>query len=79
MFDFFGGLRGAAIIFSAVDDIPTEVETRSSSRRRRAAVTPRLVLLAGCAPKPIASVRRERNRELSEEAFDIGLNHFNNG
>ena len=50
----------AAMISFFADDIPTEVETRSQSGRRRAVVTWRLVLLAGSASIPTASVSRKR-------------------
>ena len=72
----FIGITEAAMISPDFDDIPTEAETRSQDRRRRAVVTRRLVPLAGIAPVPFASSSHERSRELLEEAFDNGMYHF---
>ena len=79
MFDFSKGVIEAAKISSGGDDIRTEVETRSRSRRRRAVVTRRSSPLAGIAPELFVSARRERSRELLEEAFDKGMHHFSCG
>ena len=64
------------MVSSDCDDIPTEAETRSQFRRRRAVVTRRLVPLAGIAPVLFASSSHERSRELLEEAFDNGMYHI---
>ena len=72
----FIGISEAAMTSSDCDDIPTEAETRSQVRRRRAHGTRRLVPLAGIAPVPFASSSHERSRELMEEAFDNGMYHF---
>ena len=64
------------MISSDCDDIPTEAETRSQCRRRRAVVTRRLVPLAGGASMPFGGSSHERSRELLEEAFDVGLYHI---
>ena len=69
-------LSEVAMISSGCEVIPTEVETRSQVRRQRAVVTRRLVTLAGFVPVPFASSSLERSRELLEEAFDNGMNHF---
>ena len=76
---YFIGNSEAAMIYSGCDDIPTEAETRSQCRRRRAVVTQRLVPLAGSAPVPFASSSGERSRELLEEAFDNGMYHIGCG
>ena len=73
---YFIGSSEAAMISSDCDDIPTEAETRSQVRRRRAVVTRRWVPLAGIAPVPFASSSHERSRDLLEEAFDNGKYHF---
>ena len=70
------GISEGAMISSDCDDIPTEAETRSQCRRRRAVVTRRLFPLAGAASVPFASSSHERSRELLEEAFDIGMYHI---
>ena len=70
------GVSETAMIFSGCDDIPSEAETRSQVRRRRAVLTRRLVHLAGIAPVPFASSSHERSRELLEEAFNKGRCHF---
>ena len=64
------------MISSDCDDIPTEAETRSQCRRRRAVVTRRLVPLAGGASVPFAGSSHERSRELLEEASDVGMYHI---
>ena len=64
------------MISSDCDDIPTEAETRSQCRRRRAVVTRRLVPLAGGDSVPFAGSSHERSRELLEEAFDVGMYHI---
>ena len=76
---YFIGVSKAAMISSGCDDNPTEAETRSQVRRRRAVVTRRLVPLAGIAPVPFASSSHERSRELLEEAFDNGMYHIRCG
>ena len=73
---YFIGVSEGVMISSDCDDIPTEAETRSQSRRRRAVVTRRLVPLAGAASVPFASSSHERSRELLEEAFDVGMYHI---
>ena len=50
----FIGVSEAATISFGSDDIPTEVETRSQSRRRRTVVKGRLVPFAGSVPMPLA-------------------------
>ena len=72
-FWYFISISEAAMSLSDCDDIPTEAETRSQVRRRRAVVTRRLVPLACFAPVLFASSSQERSRELSEEAFDNGM------
>ena len=72
---YFIGVSEAAMISSACDYIPTEAETRSQFRRRRAVVTRRLVPLAGTAPAPFSSSIHERSQELLEEAFHNGMYH----
>ena len=62
------------MISSDCHDIPTEAETRSQCRHRRAVVTRRLVPLAGGAS--FAGSSLERSRELLEEAFDVGMYHI---
>ena len=47
IYDFSISVSEAAMTFYGGDDIPTEVETRSQSRCRRAVVTRRLISLAG--------------------------------
>ena len=64
------------MISSDCDDIPTEAETRSQCRRKRAVVTRSLVPLAGGASVPFAGSSHERSRELLEEAFDVGMYHI---
>ena len=64
------------MISSDCDDIPTEAETRSQCRRRRAVVTRRLVSLAAGASVPFAGSSHENSRELLEEAFDVGMYHI---
>ena len=61
------------MISSDCDDVPTEAETRSLCRGRRAVVTRRLVPLAGGSSLPFAGSSHERSRELLEEAFDVGM------
>ena len=61
------------MISSDCDDVPTEAETRSQCRRRRAVVTRRLVPLAGVSSVPLGGSSHERSRELLEEAFDVGM------
>ena len=61
---------------SDCDDVPTEVETRSRSGRRRAVVTRRFVPLAGSGSMPFPGSSHERSRELLEEAFDVGMYHI---
>ena len=56
--------------------MPTEVETRSRSGRRRAVVTRRFVPLAGSGSMPFPGSSHERSRELLEEAFDVGMYHI---
>ena len=67
------------MISSGCDDIPTEAETRSQVRRRRALVTRRSVPMAGIAPVPFASSSHERSRDLLEEASDDGMYHIRSG
>ena len=76
---FFIGVSEAAMTSSGCDDIPTEAETRSQFRRRRAVVIRRLVPLAGIAPVPNAKSSHERTRELLEDAFDKGMYHIRCG
>ena len=64
------------MISSGCDDIPTEVETPSQCRRRRAVVTRGFVPLAASAPVPFSSSSQERSRELLEEAFANGMYHI---
>ena len=73
---YFIGVSEGAMMSSDCDDVPTEVETRSQCRRRRAVVTRRLVPLAGGASVPFAGSSHERSRELLEEAFDVGMYHI---
>ena len=70
------GVSEAAMISSCCGDIPTEVETRRQSKQQRAAVTRRLVPLAGSAPVPLDSANCERSRELLEDAFDNDMYPF---
>ena len=60
------------MISSDCDDIPTEAETRSQCRRRRAVVTRRLVPLAGGASVPFAG----RSHEGSRESVGRGLRRW---
>ena len=69
------GVSDGAMGVSDCDDVPTEVETRSRSGRRRAVVTRRFVPLAGGASMPFPGSSHERSRELLEEAFDVGMYH----
>ena len=71
----FIGVSEGAMVSSDCDDVPTEVETRSQCRRRRAIVTRRLVPLAGGSSVPLGGSSHERSRELLEEAFDVGMYH----
>ena len=64
------------MISSDCDDVPTEGETRSLCRRRRAVVTRCLVPLAGGYSVPFAGSSHERSRELLEEALDVGMYHI---
>ena len=64
------------MISSDGDDIPTEAETWSQRRRRRAVVTRPLVPLAGGASVPFVGSSHERSRDLLEEAFDVGMYHI---
>ena len=64
------------MVSSDCDDVPTEAETRSQCRRRRAVVTRRLVPLAGVSSVPFGGSSHERSRELLEEAFDVGMYHI---
>ena len=64
------------MISSDCDEVPTEAETRSQCRRRRAVVTRCLVPLAGGASVPFAGSSHERSRELLGEAFDVGMYHI---
>ena len=73
---YFIGIGEGAMVSSDCDDVPTEAETRSQCRRRRAVVTRRLVPLAGGSPVPFAGSSHERSRELLEEAFDVGMYHI---
>ena len=72
----FIGVSEGAMISSGCDDVPTEAETRSQCRRRRAVVTRRLVPLAGGSSVPLGGSSHERSRELLEEAFDVGMYHI---
>ena len=67
------------MISSGCDDIPSEAETRSQVRRRRAVVTRSLVPPAGIAPVPSASSSHKRSRDLLQEAFDNGMYHIRCG
>ena len=78
-FWYFIEVSEATMISSGCDDIPTEAETRSQVRRRRAVVKRPLVPLAGFAPVPFASTSHKRSRELLEKAFDNGLYHIRCG
>ena len=73
---YFIGISYAAMISSGCDDIPTEAETWSQFRRRRAVVTQRSVPFAGSLSVPLASTTRKRSRDLLEEAFQNCLCHF---
>ena len=64
------------MIPSGGDDIPTEVETRSQTRRRRDVLTRLLFLLAGRAPVLLAGDSRERSQELLADAFDNCMYQF---
>ena len=68
---FLIGVTEAAMISSGCDNIPTEAETRSQFRRRRAVVTRRLIPFASSAPVPFASSIDERSRQLLEEVSII--------
>ena len=70
------GVSDGALGLSDCDDVPTEVETRSRSGRRRAVVTRRFVPLAGSGSMPFPGSSHERSRELLEEAFDVGMYHI---
>ena len=76
---YFIGVIEAAMISSGCDEIPTEAETRSQVRRRRAVVTRRLVPLTGIARVPFASSSQQRYRELLEEAFINCMYHIGCG
>ena len=73
---YFLGVGEGAMISSDCDDVPTEAETRSQCRRRRAVVTRRLVLLAVGSSVPLGGSSHERSRELLEESFDVGMYHI---
>ena len=66
----------ASLVCSGGGEISAEAETRSQTRRRRAAVTRRLVTFAVSGPVPIASDSRERSWELLEKAFDNAMYCF---
>ena len=76
---YFTGVSEAAMTSSGCDDIPTEAETGSQVRGRRAVVTRRLVPLVGIAPVPFASSSHKRSLELLEKAFDNGMYHIRCG
>ena len=73
------GVSEAAMSSCGGDDIPTAVETRSHTKRRPVLLYQRLVPLAGSAPVPLVSARRDSSRELLEEAFNIRMYHFTGG
>ena len=73
---YFTGVNEGAMISSDCDDIPTEAETRSQCRRRRAVVTRSLVPHAGGASVRFSGSSHERSRELLEEAFDVCMYHI---
>ena len=73
---YFIDIGEVATILLDCDDIPTEAETRSQLRRRRAVVTRRLVTWAGIARVPFASSSHERSPELLEAAFVNGRYQF---
>ena len=64
------------MVSSDCDEVPTEAETRSQCRRRRAVVTRRLVPLAGGASVLFTGSSHNRSRELLDEAFDVGMYHI---
>ena len=73
MFDFLLGVSEAAAKFAGSADIPTEVETRSQCRCRRAVLKRRLIPLAGSAPVPFVSTSRQRSQKMLENAFDRSM------